>query len=480
MRFTTLETITKFDYSKVRFDKENTVVMMTSIKAPAVEKVKRQPLNLVAVLDISGSMQGNKINHMKKSMSILVDHLSENDKLGIVIFSTDFSKLADMELVTSSRKTELKGMIEGLHSRDTTNISGATLLGFEMIGVADGPINRVILFTDGLPNVGVSDIPGLVDIVNKRPVKSTLSTFGFGTDHNPELLQSMAKAGSGNYYYIDNVDKIMTAFAQELGGLISCYGQNIKIEAQFKPGVKEVDVVNTSYAWEYDDNNHKLTVRIPDIFAEEVKNVLAKVVLEPRTSALPREVTVADISVEFSDLMSKKVEKIESKSKLEFVKDGEESKDRDKDVLKEEAILAAVEAQRQAIKFADAGDFIQAQSLMGSAVCNLQGVGCEDMAHDIHLWCANLNSRQYNTGVKYAGMAQSCSNAFGRTTGEENDYTSNKIQRGMVNSFRAHDQSSGHIEPALLPKLQTIKVEPLSKITKKGGKKRYNPMTDRN
>ena len=226
-----MEIISKFDLEKVRFDEESLVTLLVGCKAPTVElETERQPLNLCAVLDISGSMSGEKIESMKQSVQTLVDHLSEKDQLGLVIFSTGVEKLASAKPCTADRKAELKERIAKLYAQNTTNISGATLLGFELLKAVDGNINRVLLFTDGHANVGVTSIEGLTELVQKRPAGLSLSTFGYGTDHDPELLMSMAKAGSGNFYYIDNPDNIASAFAQELGGLLTCYAQNVSLK----------------------------------------------------------------------------------------------------------------------------------------------------------------------------------------------------------------------------------------------------------
>jgi hypothetical protein len=453
----------RFDYSKVRFDQDNDMVLLTGLKAPSVNSDDRQPLNLVAVLDISGSMMGDKIERMKKTTQILIDHLTEQDKLGIVIFSTNFTKLASCETMTSARKEELKNRVSTLQATMQTNISGAMLMGFEILNIGDNTTNRVLLLTDGLPNVGEASHPGLVQLVGNRPDRTSLTTFGFGTDHNPELLQSMASAGGGNYYYIKNADQINTAFAQELGGLVSCFAQNIKIEVKFKPGVKDVDLLNDAWEWEYDEE--KLTVRLPDLFAEETKNILAKVSIEKRTSALPREVTIADVKVSFTNLTTKKSEVIEDKVKLEFVKQGEESKERDAEIVKIEAKLQAVKAQKQAVEMATAGNFVGAQQLMGNTVCSLQDAGENDYAGDLQSWSSNLNSRCYSSDVAYSGLRTSYAVSRGRSAGQVGGQSvgATRRQKSMMKSFTKTSKTSS---------------VPSQTSTKKTKKKKHNPMTD--
>jgi Ca-activated chloride channel family protein len=462
-----MEMSAHFDYSKVLFDKDNDVVLSIDLKAPSMQDDKRQPLNLVAVLDVSGSMAGDKMERMKRTIQTLIDHLSEHDKLGVVIFSSSFTKLAGVETMTQDRKDELKNRISTLQPMESTNISGAMLLGFELLSVKDGNINRVLLLTDGLPNVGESTIPGLVGLVNNRPKGMSLSTFGFGTDHNPELLQSMAQAGDGNYYFIENADKINTSFAQELGGLISSYAQNIKIEAKFKPGVKDVTVINTAWEWEYDEEN--LVVRIPDLFAEETKNILVKVSLEKRTSALPREVTIADIKTSFTNLINKKDETVEEKAKIEFVKNGDESKERDKEIVKQEARLNAAEAQRKAVEMATCGDFVGAQNVMRSATCCLFSAGDSQYAHEVEEMTSGFTADTYSPMNGFNALSNAYSTSRGRAGGQSRGLNvnecSNSFQKNMMQSFDSNKiiiPTEGYKAPD---------------ESKKSKKKKHNPMT---
>lgn len=456
------------DYPKVRFDKENDVVVSVGLKAPSVESDDRQPLNLVACLDISGSMGGPKIERMKRTVQTLIDHMTEQDKLGIVIFSTNYTKLASCQAMTGDRKDDLRRRVAKLHATNSTNISGAMLLSFELLGVKEKDLNRVLLLTDGLPNAGETTIPGLVDLVGNRPKGVSLSTIGFGNDHDPELLQSMANAGGGNYYYIENADQISSAFAQELGGLISCFAQNVKIEATFKPGVKDVDVINKAWEWEFDEE--KLTVRIPELIAEESKHILVKVALDKRSSPLPREVTIADVKVSYTNLIDKKDETIEAKAKIEFVKKGEESQERNAEIAKQEARLKAAEAQEKAAKMADQGNYAGARELLTNSVCCLSDAGDTDWAEELEAVAEEFQAHTYSASVgnrarRYAhGVSRG--KAAGAVMGCSAQSLSNKAQKNLMRSFTEADSGKK-------PEEKKDK-----KDKKKTKSKKYNPMTD--
>jgi len=118
--------------------------------------------------------------------------------------------------------------------------------------VEDNAVRSVFLFTDGLANEGVTESGRLVAMLRKTLDKSPrvrVFTFGFGADHSPSMLTALAEAGSGTYYYIESEDKIPTAFADALGGLLSVAVQNVAVEFVPGPGVA-VSEVHTSFPTE--------------------------------------------------------------------------------------------------------------------------------------------------------------------------------------------------------------------------------------
>ena len=462
-----MKLFTRFDYPKVQFDKDNDVVLFTGLEAPPVDTDNRQPLNLCVVLDISGSMMGDKIERMKRTTQILIDHLTTQDRLGIVIFSSNYTRLAAAEIMTAERKTELKARVATLHGTCATNISGAMLLGFETLGVKENMINRILLLTDGLPNGGETTILGLVELVNQRPKGMSLSTIGFGTDHDPKLMLSMAQAGGGNYYFIENADQINTAFAQELGGLISCFAQNIKVEVTFKPGVKDVEVINKAWEWAYE--NDILTIRIPDLYADETQKILTKVSLEKRTSVLPRDVTIADVRVTYKNLINKKDEKIDNKAKIDFVKAGQESQERDSEIAKHQATIEAAEAQKQAVELANVGDFVGAQHTMHGAVMGFNACGSVSQANEAQLYASCLNEDSYSKSVSCGGLSTSYGASRGRAAGAANAGT--KAQKSMLRSFEDLSADAANVAQ---PTAKPVWI----KDDKKQKGKKHNPMTE--
>jgi Ca-activated chloride channel family protein len=182
---------------------------------------KHIPLNISIVIDRSGSMAGDKINNAKKAAKYIVDQLSPEDYLSIVIYdgSVDVLQYATPVL----NKYSIKSKIDGITDRGSTNLMGGALEGYAQVKRYYNAsfINRVLLLSDGLANQGITDPNQIQQLVRQKNKLEgiSISTFGVGRDYNEDLMTSMAETGTGNYYFIDNAKEIAGIFKKELNNL---------------------------------------------------------------------------------------------------------------------------------------------------------------------------------------------------------------------------------------------------------------------
>jgi Ca-activated chloride channel family protein len=143
--------------------------------------------------------------------------------------------------------------------------------------IPDGMRFRVILFTDGCANVGVATkSEGLLPLLDANLGRATLSAFGYGRDADQELLGDLATQGKGNYAFVAGPDDVLTAFARELGGLLSTYAQDIVVRVRPVDGARITAVLSDVDA---DPVGSDVEIRIPDILADETRNVVLAVEL---------------------------------------------------------------------------------------------------------------------------------------------------------------------------------------------------------
>jgi len=352
----------RFTFDKIRFDRDNEIHLVLDLVAPKAEfQNKRPPLCIIPVLDCSSSMDGTKLHYAKQSLLKLVEHLTSDDYMGLVSFANDATPDAPPQRMTPERKEQLKKRIGDYVVRGCTNLSGGLGLALEMANNADLPestLTRVVLFTDGHPNRGVTTLPELCTLLEKQMGRATVSMFGYGDDAAQELLDSMAAKGKGNFAYVKDPDSALAAFGKELGGLLSSYGQDIVIGVTPHGGHVISEVLTDAEVDEEVDG--LVRIKLPQILSEETISVVVSTKLSKQKSAGPRAVNAFDVKIAYRalDENGKMVDHtVESKAKIQFVKDGEEQAQPTKAVDEIVARAQLVKAQIAAEEAAKRNDF---------------------------------------------------------------------------------------------------------------------------
>jgi Mg-chelatase subunit ChlD len=232
----------------------------------------RQPVHMMMLVDTSGSMDdANKLESVKRSLQVMLVLLSDQDRLSLVTFDDTSKVHLNRTTPTASDREAISYRISGLHTNGSTNMSSGLLEMRERIEDANsGRKQGILMLTDGLANMGVMDTPGLVNIVRRilqeKPGVS-ISTVGYGADHNTDLLTEIAKEGGGAYNVVKSLEDVASTFGDVLGGLMSISVQRATLE--FPPGYK----VFTSYPTTVEPSGFT-HVNIGDIYSDTEITVL--------------------------------------------------------------------------------------------------------------------------------------------------------------------------------------------------------------
>jgi Ca-activated chloride channel family protein len=236
---------------------------------------KHVPLNLSIVIDRSGSMEGDKLRYTKEAVKYVVNHLDPKDVLSIVTYESGVEVLLEPQRIED--KESLLKKIDAITTAGSTNMEGGLRKGYELIRnskklVGDDLVNRLILLSDGLANVGISDPVQLSAITRDAFEKDhvSITTFGVGTDYNEDLMARIALQGGGKYYFISNPDQLPGLFGEEMQGMSDVVAKNTFLKIKFP---SELSYERT-YAYNSELNDNSLTIRFNDIFAREQKSVL--------------------------------------------------------------------------------------------------------------------------------------------------------------------------------------------------------------
>ena len=266
------------------------------VTGQAPEAEDRPPLNLSVVLDRSGSMRSmGKLDRAKEAASLLVRRLGDGDVASVVAYDDDVRTVAGR--TAGAQRQELLSRIDMIQTGGMTNLSGGWLRGRELVAeeLADGGVNRVLLLTDGLANVGITEPGQLRDLIGSAAAKGvSTTTIGFGADYDEQLLRSLAEAGGGSTYYIEEPDQAPAVFEAEIEGLMALAAQNVTVTVAPAAAVEHATVLHQYPRQQTDDGS--LRLELGDLYALEPKSLLCEFLLTSDVDAA--EVDVATLTIE--------------------------------------------------------------------------------------------------------------------------------------------------------------------------------------
>jgi len=290
--------------AEVAYANNPQLLAMASIAAPKAvatgdSEQQRPPLDLIAVVDRSGSMSGPKIELMRRTLESLVTRagLKGSDRFGLVTFDHAVAEEIPLQSMDQTGRTRAQGVISNLRPGGATNLSGGLLKSVEMLGRApateEARTRAIMLFTDGLANNGIIHTAPLIEALTGAFTTSATTglcyTFGFGEQHNENMLKAVAEASQGQYYFITGVDDIPEAFADCLGGLVSVVAQNatLRIDAPLDASSSSHGCTVSKVLGHYKTtsaNPWTFTIELGDLYAEDSKDILLEVRLPALTS----------------------------------------------------------------------------------------------------------------------------------------------------------------------------------------------------
>mgnify|MGYP000629469691 CR=1 FL=1 len=199
---------------------------------------ERPPLNLVLLLDVSGSMNApNKLPLLQQSFRLLIDQLNARDRVAIVVYAGAAGTV--LEPTPGNERGRILAALDSLTPGGST--AGAEGLR-QAYALAEqnfnrNSVNRVIIGTDGDFNVGINDPEQLQDFISrKRETGIYLSVFGFGGgNYNDALMQRLAQNGNGVATYIDTVNEARRVLRDEMASNMFSIANDVKIQVEFNP-----------------------------------------------------------------------------------------------------------------------------------------------------------------------------------------------------------------------------------------------------
>ncbi|WP_374599682.1 von Willebrand factor type A domain-containing protein [Brevundimonas sp.] len=227
-------------------------------------EAERRPLNVTFMVDVSGSMQSpDKLALAQKSMNLIIDRLRPQDRVAITFYASDVGTAVGP--TPGDQKLKLRCAVAALNAGGSTAGAQGMVNAYQQAEAAFGPnkVNRILMFTDGDFNVGLTDNQRLEDYVAaKRETGIYLSVYGFGRgNYQDERMQAISQAGNGTAAYVDDLNEARRLFGPAFDKGAFPIADDVKIQVEFNPArVSEYRLIGyeTRLLNEEDFNNDRI------------------------------------------------------------------------------------------------------------------------------------------------------------------------------------------------------------------------------
>lgn len=231
----------------VAADRAGEVRVRLRIDAAKLEHSKRPPINVVLVMDSSGSMEGKAIEDARAAALTLVDGLAEGDHFAVVTFDSRAHVLVPSTTIDAGSLGSIRAHIEQMSARGTTDLAGGLSAGLAEAqrGYLGDGVNRVVLLSDGVPN-DESLVAGLSQ--QAAAMRVSITALGLGLEYNETLLASLAQQTGGKFHFVEDSTRVAAVFRDEVLRLERVVARNLSLSLVPGPGVTIEGVLGHSGA----------------------------------------------------------------------------------------------------------------------------------------------------------------------------------------------------------------------------------------
>lgn len=334
------------------------LVFRIELQAMDSRHPRSTPLNLAVVLDRSGSMQGAKLEKAKQAACVVLDHLAGDDRFSLVTYDNQVDVVIPSRVVSDA--DALKRRIDRIESGGSTALHAGVEAGASEVRefLKRENVNRVILLSDGLANVGPKRPSDLADLGRKlRDEGIQVTTVGLGDDYNEDLMVALAEASAANYYYVKDAESLPGIFEEELGQIKTIVARNLRIIIELPDGVEPIEILG------YPDvrfRGQRAELPLSEISGGQKRHYLVRCRLPEKKTD---EQAVATAKVAYLDTAAKDKRDISGRTVVR-VTDDEETARRsvNQSVQIDTASAENLVVRERALKYADEGKIAAAVS----------------------------------------------------------------------------------------------------------------------
>lgn len=331
----------------------------------------RRPLNLSLVIDRSGSMAGQPLRYAIQAAQKLVESLTEQDIISLVIYDDKADLILPPQPVKNQAEICLK--IGKIQAGGCTNLSAGWLLGCEQVQSRFNPeyLNRVLLLTDGQANMGITDPQVLTKTAHQKSEQGIVTTtLGFGTYFNEDLLIAMADVAGGNFYFIQSPDEATDVFRIELESLTSVVAQNLTVTLHPESSVELREILNN---YRTQTTEKGLEIFIGDVYEVEAKQLAVQLLIPHQNNM--GQLSLLAVNYKYQTLVNGSIEQLSGDLSIP-INIGSETQAQqsqpDQSVFEQTSKLRMAQVKEQAIALADQGNYEKAAETLRSIIQEIQ------------------------------------------------------------------------------------------------------------
>ena len=324
------------------------------------DKQARIPANVAIVLDKSGSMRGEKIQYAREAAIMAIKRLDERDVVSVVSYDSRVQVVVPATQVRDQRA--IYNAIRDVRADGNTALFAGVSKGANELRkfLSRNKVNRVILLSDGLANVGpqsASELGELGASLAKEGISVT--TIGLGLGYNEDLMTRLAGFSDGNHAFVENAEDLASVFQYEFGDVLSVVAQGVNIEINCRNGVKPVRLLGR----ESEIIGNRVTTRLNQLYSEQEKFVILEVEVPEQQAEV--ELELVTVNVQYDNLFTQHQEQLSGQSIARFSRSQQEVRAaRDDKALEAAVEQVANEYSRDAIEARDTGDLERAKKIL--------------------------------------------------------------------------------------------------------------------
>jgi von willebrand factor type A domain protein len=334
---------------------------------PAAGEKERPRVNLAIALDRSGSMAGmRKLENAKQAAKSALNMLSERDRFALIVYDDVAKVLVPSTPVTEENRRRISEQIDAISPGSCTALfAGVSLAAAELskLRAESGWVNRLLLLSDGLANVGPSS-PSELGRLGGGLVKEriSVSTVGVGGDYNEDLMTALAQNSDGNFYFVENSRDLSLIFEKELGSALAVAAQGVTVRIICPEGVKPRGILGH----ECRIDGQAVELKFNQIYAGHDKVLILQLEVPPQPVA--EKVEIAEVKLEYLTANAGAAVHLARNVQVGFSANRETvEKSVNQEVSADVALQKSAVLREAAVEAADAGDFARAKRQLQQA-----------------------------------------------------------------------------------------------------------------